>query len=98
MTCGAHLHREREKIVESMSDKWRKFTKKPYLKSATSPGQWGPISEIVLSRLKTRISAHCNKFSQNRWFFAILPNSGGFPNFPHKCDGFLELTRVYQIS
>jgi hypothetical protein len=55
------------------------------------------MSEIVLSRLKTRISAHCNKFSQNRWFFANLPNSGGFANFPHKCGGFLELTRYSDL-
>jgi hypothetical protein len=48
--------------------------------------------EIVLSRLKTRISAHCNEFSQNRCFFAISPNSGGFAYFPHKCGDFLELT------
>jgi hypothetical protein len=56
------------------------------------------MSEIVLSRLKTRISAYCNEFSQNRWFFAILPNSGGFANFPHKCDGFLELTLAESIK
>jgi hypothetical protein len=52
------------------------------------------MSEIVLSRLKTRISAHCNEFSQNWWFFAISPNVGGFAYFPHKCGGFLELTRM----
>jgi hypothetical protein len=50
------------------------------------------MSEIVLSRLKTRISAHCNKFLQDRWFFAISPNSGGFAYFPRKCGSFLELT------
>jgi hypothetical protein len=50
------------------------------------------LSEIVLTQLKARISTHCNEFSQNRWFFAILPNSGGFKYFPHKCGGFLELT------
>jgi hypothetical protein len=50
------------------------------------------MSEIVLSRLKMQISAHCNEFSQNWWFFAISRNSGGFAYFPHKCGGFLELT------
>jgi hypothetical protein len=50
------------------------------------------MSEIVLCRLKTRISAHCNEFAQNRLFFAISPNSGGFKYFPRKCGGFLELT------
>jgi hypothetical protein len=49
-------------------------------------------SQIVLNGFTSTVSAHCNKFSQNRWFFAILPNSGGFANFPHKCGGFLELT------
>jgi hypothetical protein len=43
---------------------------------------------------QTRISAHCNEFSQSRWFFAISRNSGGFAYFPHKCGGFLELPRV----
>jgi hypothetical protein len=52
------------------------------------------MSEIVLSRLKMRISAHCNEFPQNRWIFAILPNTGGSKYFPHKCGGFLELTRA----
>jgi hypothetical protein len=46
----------------------------------------------VLSRLKTRISAYWNEFTQNRWFFAILRNTGGFAYFPHKYGGFLELT------
>jgi hypothetical protein len=46
----------------------------------------------VLSRVKTRISAHWNKFAQNWWFFAISPNTGCFANFPLKCGGFLELT------
>jgi hypothetical protein len=48
--------------------------------------------EIVFSRLKTWISAYCNEFLQNWWFFVISRNSGGFAYFPHKCDGFLELT------
>jgi hypothetical protein len=69
-----------------------KFTqKKPYLKSATSPWQWSPMSKIVLSRLKTRISAHCNELAQNRRFFTISPNSGDFTYLPHKYDGFFGI-------
>jgi hypothetical protein len=52
----------------------------------------------VLNGFNSKISAHCHEFSQNRWFFAILPNSGGFANFPHKCGGFLELTRGWAIN
>jgi hypothetical protein len=90
MTCGAHLHRERKNSGVSGEN----LQKKPYLKSATSPGQWGPMSEIVLSRLKTRISAHCNKFSQDRWIFAISLNSGGFAYFPRKCGGFFGINSI----
>jgi hypothetical protein len=45
----------------------------------------------VLTSLNFIISAHCNEFSQNRWFFAISPNSGGFAYFPHKCGGFFGI-------
>jgi hypothetical protein len=50
------------------------------------------LSEIVLAGLNRTISAHRNEFAQNRWFFAISPNIGGFKYFPRKCGGFLELT------
>jgi hypothetical protein len=54
----------------------------------------GPLlSEIMLIHLSSTISAYWNKFVQNRWFFAISPNTGCFANFRRKCGGFLELTR-----
>jgi hypothetical protein len=46
----------------------------------------------VLASRNWIISAYCNEFAQNRWFFAISPNSGGSKYFPHKCGGYLELT------
>jgi hypothetical protein len=42
------------------------------------------MSEIVLSRVKTRISAHWNESPQNWCFFAISRNIGGFAYFPLK--------------
>jgi hypothetical protein len=56
------------------------------------------MSEIMLSRLKTRISAHCNESPQNRWIFAILPNTGGSKYFSHKCGGFFELTPLEVVE
>jgi hypothetical protein len=53
----------------------------------------GPrMSEIVLSRLKFKISAYGNEFAQNQWFFTILPNTSYFAYFKQKCGGLLELT------
>jgi hypothetical protein len=79
------------------------YKKNPILNSVSSfdrfsvphqPDNGPHQSEIGLSRVKTRISAHWNKFAQNWWFFAISPNTGCFANFPLKCGGFLELTRL----
>jgi hypothetical protein len=87
-----------EKKKEKRKLKLENLQKNPILSYVSSVDQFsvGPMSEIVFSRLKTRISAHCNEFSQNRWFFTISRNSGGFAYFPHKCGGFLELTLAPQ--
>jgi hypothetical protein len=56
------------------------------------------MSEIVLTGVNQTISADWNQFAQYQWFFAISSNSGGFAYFPHKCGGFLELTRSRTMS
>jgi hypothetical protein len=56
------------------------------------PGSGPLLSEIVLIHLNLTISAHWDKFTQNRWFFAISLNIGGSKYFTRKCGGFLELT------
>jgi hypothetical protein len=53
--------------------------------------------EIVLTGQNFTISAHYNESPQNRWIFAILSNTGGSKYFPHKYDGFLELTLTRQL-
>jgi hypothetical protein len=56
------------------------------------------MSEIVLSRLKTKISAHCNESPQNRWIFTISPNTGGYKYFPHKCGGFFGINSSFDTG
>jgi hypothetical protein len=51
------------------------------------------LLEIVSIRINSIISAYWDEFAQNRWIFAISPNTGGSKYFPRKCGGFLELTR-----
>jgi hypothetical protein len=45
----------------------------------------------MLNGFNSTISAHWNEFVQNRWIFAILPNSGGSKYFPHKCGDFFRI-------
>jgi hypothetical protein len=54
-------------------------------------------SEVVLSWVNMRISEYWNESPQNRWFFAISHNIGGFAYFPLKCGGFLEFSRAEAI-
>jgi hypothetical protein len=35
---------------------------------------------------------------QNRWFFAISPDTGGSKYFTRKCGGFLELTLLRALT
>jgi hypothetical protein len=51
------------------------------------------LSKIMLIDLNRTISAHWNKFAQNRCFFAISSNTGGSKYFTRKCGGFLKLTQ-----
>jgi hypothetical protein len=46
----------------------------------------------VLIGLNRAISAHQNEFMQNRWFFAILSNTGASKYFARKYGDFLKLT------
>jgi hypothetical protein len=93
---------------EDRNDKWvppQKFTKSPLIVGSVyfsdlitcmlchvSTDSGVCLSEIVLIGLNRTISAHWNKFVQNRRFFAILSNTGGSKYFTRKCGGFLELT------